>query len=346
MIQPLHGGIGRTAPRVRAAATSGLCDAMRRAGAEPDIALGRAQLSERALAEPSSWLDLAAYCGLLEEAAEGCGNAAFGWDLGLAEGPGLLGDVAAVVETAPTVGAALAAAARCFGALQEQTAVTLERRGDDAILSYQIRDGRILHRRQDAELSLGALIGLLRRSLGPQWRPEEVHLEHGVRGSGGLPESLQGTRVYAAQRRNAILIAGPALAAFMPMADPCRHGALLRRIESRLPDRPGEDFVGIVLQHIRDALADGRPGIAPVARRLGLSGPTLYRKLAACGTDFSELQRDLRRELALVALADPHLPLTEVAALLGYSELSAFSRAFRGWSGLSPLAYRRRHLAS
>ena len=69
---------------------------------------------------------------------------------------------AEVVATAPTLGAGLAAVSRCFGALQEQTAVTLDRRDGDAALSYQVRDGRIVHRRQDAELSLGALIALLR----------------------------------------------------------------------------------------------------------------------------------------------------------------------------------------
>lgn len=346
MTAPAPPGPDPTAPRIRAAATAGLCAAMRRAGAEPDAVLGRFHLSEGALEEPSSWLDLADYCGLLEQSARRCGNAAFGWELGLAQGTGILGDIAEVVATAPTLGAGLAAVSRCFGALQEQTAVTLDRRDGDAALSYQVRDGRIVHRRQDAELSLGALIALLRGVLGERWTPEEIHVEHATRDLRGLPESLRGARLCVGRRRNAILIPGPALGALVPTADPCRHGAVVRRIERRLADRRGEDFVGAVTQQIRDALADGKPGLAPVARRLGLSGPALYRRLSACGVDYSDLRRDLRRELALGALADPQLPLTEVALMLGYSELSAFSRAFRGWSGLAPLAYRRRHLAS
>lgn len=73
-----------------------------------------------------------------------------------------------------------------------------------------------------------------------------------------------------------------------------------------------------------------------------MSEPSLYRALRSRGVEFSELVRALRRELALGYLAEPHLSLTEIALLLGYSELSAFSRAFRAWTGLSPAAWRRR----
>ena len=334
-------------PRVRAAATAGLCAAIRRAGAEPGPLLDPLSVSESAIdAEPLSWLDLAGYCQLLEQAANRCGNATLGWDLGLAQGGGLLGEVAEVVDTAPTLAAGLAMAAHCFAALQEQTLVALEHRNGGAVLSYQIRDGRILRRRQDAELSLGALIGLVRRTLGPHWRPEENHLEHDAQGGRVWPASLHATPVYGAQRVNAIVLSGQALATVMPGADPCRQAMALRRIAGRLRERRQEDFIGLVLQQIRDALVDGKPGIAPVARRLGLSGPALYRKLSACGVDYSDLQRDLRRELALGLLAEPSVPLTDIALRLGYSELSAFSRAFRCWTGLSPQAYRHRGFAS
>lgn len=333
-----HGDAG---PRVRAAATAGLCAAIRRAGAEPESLLGALRISEQMIDdEPMSWLDLADYCGLLELAAARCGSASIGWDLGLAQGVSLLGHVADVVETAPTLAAGLTAAAGCFATFQEQTRVTLEWRGARAALTYQIRDGRIVHRRQDAELSLGALIGMVRGTLGPHWQPEEIHVEHDLPGHPTRAEGLGATPVYSARRTNAILLSARDLATVMPRADPCRQDVLVRRLADQLRDRRQEDFIGLVLQQIRDALADGKPGAALVARRLGLSGPALYRKLSACGVDYSDLQRDLRRELALGLLAAPDVPLTEIALRLGYSELSAFSRAFRSWTGLSPLAYR------
>ena len=324
-------------PRVRATAAGGLCAALRRAGAAPEPLLEALSLSERAIeAEPLSWLDLAGYCGLLESAAARSGHAGLGWEVGLSRGPALLGEVAEAVDTAPTLAAGLAAASRCFPALQEQTRVRLDGRPGGALLSYQIRDGRILHRRQDAELSLGALIGLVRRTLGPHWRPEEIHLEHDPRRGRAVADGLGATPVYGAQPCNGILLSGADLASVMPGADPRRHGEVLRRLAGRLQERRQEDFIGLVLQHIRDALAEGRPGIAPVARRLGLSGPALYRRLDACGVAFSELQSDMRRALALDLLAAPDLRLTEIALRLGYSELSAFSRAFAAGRACRP----------
>lgn len=60
------------------------------------------------------------------------------------------------------------------------------------------------------------------------------------------------------------------------------------------------------------------------------------------GEPADHIASSLRRELALGLVAEPDLPLTDVALRLGYSELSAFSRAFRAWTGSSPRAYRRR----
>ena len=127
----------------------------------------------------------------------------------------------------------------------------------------------------------------------------------------------------------------------MPAPDASRA----RRLEARLAGeaaaaRP-DDLVGEVRQQIRAALAGGDAGLAAVARRLGTSEPSLYRALRRRGVEFSDLLRALRRELALVYLQEPELALTEIALLLGYSELSAFSRAFRAWTGCSPAAYRR-----
>jgi AraC-like DNA-binding protein len=72
----------------------------------------------------------------------------------------------------------------------------------------------------------------------------------------------------------------------------------------------------------------------------------LHRRLQERGVSFIELVRASRRDLALQHLAAPHIPLTEIAFLLGYSELSAFSRAFHQWAGVAPMRYRRQCLAT
>lgn len=79
-----------------------------------------------------------------------------------------------------------------------------------------------------------------------------------------------------------------------------------------------------------------------VAKQLRISPRTIKRKLAERGTTFSEIRDDLRRQRALLLLDNRELSIGDVAARLGYSELPNFTRAFRKWTGKTPLAYRER----
>ncbi|HWO08502.1 MAG TPA: helix-turn-helix transcriptional regulator, partial [Polyangiaceae bacterium] len=79
---------------------------------------------------------------------------------------------------------------------------------------------------------------------------------------------------------------------------------------------------------------------ALIARRLGLGERTLQRRLRDEGTSFAALLDEARAELARSYLGDSKLAIFEVAYLLGYSEPSAFNRAFRRWTGKSPREYR------
>lgn len=77
-----------------------------------------------------------------------------------------------------------------------------------------------------------------------------------------------------------------------------------------------------------------------MAGRLKMSVRTLNRALAAEDTSYRRLLEQLRRELAVGHLADNRLSVTEVAFLLGFSDQSAFHRAFRRWTGRTPSAFR------
>ena len=341
-LSPAAEGGGRA--RIRAVAASGLCDTIRGLGAAPEALLGQAHLTDDDLAEPLSWLFLSDYCSLLERVSDTFAMPSFGLGFGLARPLSILGDLGGLAASAPTLHAAFGALARFLPTLQEQSALRFERRGERFVVAYQIRDGHIVRRRQDAELTVGVLIGFVRANLGPHWAPREVHFEHPCPEAAQEYDSLLGAPVYFGQLCNAIVIEPEDVGAILHSADPARMADLERRIRRRLPDSRADNFIGTVLQEIRDGLAKGQPGVEAVARRLDMSGPALYRRLKGHGVEFSDLQRDLRRELALMHLAQPHIPLTEVAMLLGYSELSAFSRAFRSWTGVAAMTYRRKTL--
>jgi AraC-like DNA-binding protein len=101
-----------------------------------------------------------------------------------------------------------------------------------------------------------------------------------------------------------------------------------------------KDIVARAAEVVRLLLADGAASLSSVAERLHMPARTLQRRLADQGLSFSQLIEDVRKRLARTYLQQPEIPLTEIALLLGYSESSAFSRAFRQWYGVSPSRFR------
>jgi AraC-like DNA-binding protein len=85
----------------------------------------------------------------------------------------------------------------------------------------------------------------------------------------------------------------------------------------------------------------GLASIEQVARELGMSVRTLQRRLRLEGVSFEEIGDDIRTTLAKSYLRDSGMSISEVSYLLGFSEPSAFSRAFRNWTGTSPQDFRR-----
>ena len=111
-------------------------------------------------------------------------------------------------------------------------------------------------------------------------------------------------------------------AAVPPVAEP--DGALRRQIEA----------------YLEPLLAAGDIGIDSVARALGLSRQTLYRRLKTEGATFEQLLDGLRRRLGLRFIEDEGMAVKEAAWRLGFSDPAAFSRAFKRWTGRSPGATR------
>ncbi len=101
------------------------------------------------------------------------------------------------------------------------------------------------------------------------------------------------------------------------------------------------DLIDEVTRILVSLMSTGDGTIERVAEQLGISRRTLQRRLHECGALFADIVASKRLELSSRYLGDRSLTLTQVAFQLGYSDLSAFSRAFRRWTGRSPLAFRR-----
>ncbi len=100
------------------------------------------------------------------------------------------------------------------------------------------------------------------------------------------------------------------------------------------------DIVTRVRTALTELLAEGEPAAAAVAARLHLSERSLQRRLAESQTSFSAVLRDTRHDLARAYLRDPQVSVGEIAFLLGFGDMSSFTRAFRRWEGIAPSAFR------
>lgn len=124
-------------------------------------------------------------------------------------------------------------------------------------------------------------------------------------------------------------------------ADPDARRVALNYLQSTYADRSArtEDRVRTL---IRRLLSTGACSAGSVAVELHLHTRSMQRQLHDEGTTFGAILEDERRNLAARYLSEPDLPVAQIARLLGYTEQSAFARAFRGWFDLTPRAYRAR----
>lgn len=126
-------------------------------------------------------------------------------------------------------------------------------------------------------------------------------------------------------------------------ADARQHQRVLGHIEAVLAEIPQRDTVaGGVRKAIMRDLASAQLSVNHVAHALSMSRRTLARRLQEEGTSFSELVDDTRRRMAQHYLSNSDRSVAQIAALLGFSEVATFYRAFRRWTQMTPVDYRQR----
>lgn len=130
-------------------------------------------------------------------------------------------------------------------------------------------------------------------------------------------------------------------------ADPALKALLDQQAHALLDVLPnGDHFEQRFYKYVLRAMQDGKPTIDEVAGYMKISARTLHRRLEERKLVFKVLLQKTRQQLAQQYLKEGCLTLSEIALLLGYSEQSAFTRAFKQWSGETPLRYQKRLLSS
>lgn len=330
---------------VLSAAASGLSEFIGSQGGDVDRIFGISGIDAEKLACPTQSLDLVNYCRVMEEAARQAGIDNFGLHYGKQFRPQALGLIGYIGLCSPTLEQALRNVVAAFPFHQHNTFIQMADKGDVWQLDYQVRHGAILNRRQDAELTLTMLLNMVRDVAGRSWAPREVHFEHPRPEQWHEHCKVFDAPVYFDQPCNSLLIAKRDLQRTMPEHDPLLLLVMQDAIRRLNMPVTTQGCVNQTRTQIHLQMVNGEPSLDEVAEKLGLSSWSLQRRLKEENTSFSQQVDVVRREMATHYLQQPNLSVSEMALLLGYSEVSAFSRAYRRWFGCSPRSSRKSALS-
>src|SRR5262245_50542607 len=175
------------------------------------------------------------------------------------------------------------------------------------------------------------------------WSPVAVHFAHAAPPATAEYSDYFGCPVQFSSGQNGMILPLELLDIPCKGSDPALLAVLDRYVIDRLARAPsGTSQADRVRSAILNALKAGEPSASGIAHQLKMSVRTLHRQLAIEGTTYRAVLDHLRKEMATAHLANHRIAITEVAFLLGFSELSAFYRAFHRWNGCTPADFRRR----
>lgn len=185
---------------------------------------------------------------------------------------------------------------------------------------------------------------ILRSALGRDWFPEEVSFEQKTPDDLTPFTKMFGKNLLFNQRYNYVKLKTKDLDHEMPTSEKDVWKYLVDLSEKFIAEQVEEpQIINSVKKHIIDALPQDQANIKSIAKKLGRSPRTLQRELNSTGTSFSSILEETRRELANKYLLDTDLHISQITFLLGFSEVSVFSRAVNRWFGQPPSLYRQQN---
>lgn len=193
-----------------------------------------------------------------------------------------------------------------------------------------------------SEFLLAEMLQSMREIVGQHIVPIEVGFAHDGPVDEAPYTSFFGTGVHFGSEHNSLSFESTIAALPVKVFDSRLHAFFLRECEALVERAGSDDWLGRVRRWMAEAYADGPPTMKPLAKAMAMSERTLRRRLQDGGTSFKQMQEEVAVELANAYLRRPGLTASEVAFLLGFSEPSAFFRAYRRWTGDTPKAYQAR----
>lgn len=312
---------------VRAAALKGYFEVAEELKLDPLPLLRRAGLTRSMAENPEQMLPARSVIRLLEESAEAASCPTFGLQMAERRELADLGMVSLLIAHQPTLGDALAVLAEYRNRINSNLALRVETFGDMALLREAFSLDPPMPSRQVDDLAMAVLDRVCRSVVGSSWQPISVSFRYEAPPAQdrAVYQRLFSCPLEFNSEFDGILIKNADLAKANPRSEPALALHARRLVEAMVD--PGErSIVEEVEEAILMLMPAGRATISAVSDSLGFNVRTLQRRLTEENTTFGEMLDRIRVREVNRHFAHGRQRLTDVAHLLGYASLGAFSR--------------------
>jgi AraC-like DNA-binding protein len=316
-------------------------DDLRRHGVNADSLIKEVGLRRTDVADPDARIPYVAVLGLIERAASTLGDASYGLRLGAAHEARDSGLLGFVVLNSPTLQDAIANLQRYFYVVGEGEDIEVERMGSHVTLRFRETDRALRGLRHNSEYIAAVVVRACRDMTRKHISPVRAEFMHGRPNAKVAYADYLGCPVKFHAEWDALIYDADTMRLPVIGADNKLLKVLERACQKILGPAPKkQDILHDVRELVIDGLAKGTVHFDDVARELNMSSKTLERRLSDRDTTFTELTDEIRNGLAKRYLTDTDLRLEQIAYLTGYSEPSALVRAFKRWTGTTPMKFR------
>jgi AraC-like DNA-binding protein len=336
-----HADTSNKSPSAMGVMTRLACARARAEGVAVDSLLRKSGLTQAQIDDPWARLDVRSQIEFLELAAEALKDELLGFHLAQTYDLRMIGLLYYTQASSDTLDEALRRVVRYSSIVNEGIAMKLREAGDIGFNFDYVGVARNSDRHQ-IEFAMVSVVRICRQLTKRQLTASGVSFVHRRTDKSSEFKSFFGSDVAFGAGEDRLAFAPSIGPLPVVTADPYLNDLLLRYCDQAMAAQPArrasfglsvENAIALLLPH-GSARADH------IARKLGVSRRTLARRLSSEGLTFASVMRNLRSKLAERHLADETLTISEIAWLLGYQDVSAFTNAFKRWTGKAPRAAR------
>jgi AraC-like DNA-binding protein len=280
---------------------------------------------------------------LARDAAEEISNPAFGLLAARCWHPSNLGALGYAWLSSSTLRTGLGRLERYWHLLGEASSAVLDESSAGVKLEVTGREMDVVARGILTDFTMSVLVDMCRMNAGSSLRPVAVYLQRERPKGDEVYRRHYGCAVHFESDEDSFVLSHRDAYRQLPTSNRQIAANLDQILAKRLAHLDKRNVVARCQANLFDQLMSGEVSEAAMAEQLHMSRRTLQRKLAEADLTFQKLVDDTRRDLAMRHLDDPRHTITDVTFLLGFSQQSAFTRAFKRWTGMSPTEYRAEH---